>query len=82
MPKGVYDRSKTKDPAAVAEKPARKARKARAIVSATTAKGAPPAPFGVALDLRAGAVTITAASGTLALAPDELAALLNLFRGR
>jgi hypothetical protein len=90
MPKGVYDRSKSKprtdesanDAAPPRQKKPRKAR-ALAVVPKVKVNGANAvAPFGASLDLRSGAVTINASAGSLALAPDEVMALLGFLRGR
>jgi hypothetical protein len=88
MPKGVYDRSKRAAAATGLEAPPAPRKpgpKPRAAIAA--AKVAAPSVksvqgrFDVSLDLRQGAVTINAASGSLTLQPDEVAALFA-FLGR
>lgn len=89
MPKGIYDRKPREagDEAAndAPAKPAKRGRKARALAvvpkvarnAVTGSKGR----FDVSVDLRGGAVTINAQSGSLTLAPDEVLALFA-FLGR
>lgn len=88
MPRGVYDRTKkaaTEQSANDAAQPRQKRayRKKGAVVKAEPkVNGAHAvAPFGASLDLRSGAVTINASAGSLALAPDEVLALLGFLRG-
>lgn len=89
MPKGIYDR--TKAAAATTQPPAndaaptraKKKRKPRAMAVVPGGKHADSAKrFDVSLDLRAGAVTITATNGALTLAADEVLALFAFVRGR
>lgn len=81
MPKGVYERKPRGEASNdAAPTPQKRRRKARAL-TVVKAKGNGAAPFAVALDLRAGAVTINAANGSLTLAPDEVLALFA-FIGR
>lgn len=89
MPKGIYERkprlAAEESPSAAVKEPKKRGRKARAVVvvpqaAAAKANGS-TARFDVSLDLRAGAVTINAAAGSLTLAPDELLALFA-FLGR
>lgn len=88
MPKGIYDRSAARKPAQpvheAAAEPSKKKREGKGVRTTRVARVAPePAKgrFEVALDLRGGAVTINAASGSLTLAPDEVSALFA-FLGR
>jgi hypothetical protein len=81
MPKGIYDRKPKEVIEGEPAKPPRKAKAKRAAIVATNGSGQKPAPFSVALDLRAGAVTINASAGSLTLAPDEVMALFA-FIGR
>jgi hypothetical protein len=87
MPKGHYER-KPKDAAPIpandpAPPPQKRAYRKKAAIVAVRPKanGAHAvAAFGASLDLRSGAVTINAASGSLSLAPDEVLALLGFLR--
>lgn len=85
MPKGVYDRKpKTETAAEAPAKPKKRGRKPRTALVVPKVAGAAPngsGRFDVALDLRAGAVTINAMAGSLTLAPDEVLALFA-FLGR
>lgn len=87
MPKGHYER-KPKD---AAPEPANDAaplrqkrayrKKAEVVAVKVKPNGAHAlSAFGASLDLRSGAVTINAASGSLSLAPDEVLALLGFLR--
>jgi hypothetical protein len=84
MPKGVYDRTKKDESANDAAPPQKRTyrKKAALVVAKPKTNGAHAvAAFGASLDLRSGAVTINAASGSLSLAPDEVLALLGFLRG-
>lgn len=84
MPKGHYERKPKDEPASDAAPPPQKRayRKKAALVTVKPKTNGAHAvtAFGASLDLRSGAVTINAASGSLSLAPDEVLALLGFLR--
>jgi hypothetical protein len=89
MPKGIYERKPRKSTPEAANgggvQPRKPCRKARAVavvpkIAAPRVNGS-TGRFDVSLDLRGGAVTINAASGSLTLTPDEVLALFA-FLGR
>lgn len=89
MPKGHYDRSKSKprgeaanDAPAAPRKAVKKAGSAALVPRVAKSKGdATGGRFDVSINLRGGAVTINAAGGSLTLLPDEVLALFG-FLGR
>jgi hypothetical protein len=90
MPKGQYDRSKSKprgeannDAAPAPAKATRKPRSAALVPKvAKPSVNAPAGRFDVAVDIRSGAVTINAASGSLSLLRDEVLALFAFLGAR
>jgi hypothetical protein len=92
MPKGQYDRSKSKPrgdaatPAQASAGDAQPKKRAKRVNGAVVAAKAPQTgaarPFQVAVDLRLGSVTINAAAGSLALAADEVLALFAFMARR
>lgn len=87
MPKGHYERKPkgttpepANDPAPTRKKRAYRKKAELVAVKPKTNGAHAVAAFGASLDLRSGAVTINAASGSLSLAPDEVMALLGFLR--
>lgn len=86
MPKGIYERKPkdaANDAAPEVKKRGRKPRTLAVVPKVAKPNGAAPGGrFDVSVDLRVGAVTINAQSGSLTLAPDEVLALFAFMARR